>query len=378
MKIEAAIARMAGKGLSIESVDLDTPRADEVLVRIAACGICHTDESVMQGQFSLPVALPMILGHEGSGIVEAVGAQVTGLVPGDHVVLSIDGCGACAKCRNGLLPYCERSMAANFSGARLDGSATARDRNGAMGAAFFGQSSFATHAIARWTNAIKVPSNLPIEMLAPLGCSIQTGTGAVLNILAPESGESIAIFGVGAVGLSAVMAARLVGCDPIIAVDTRPDRLDMAIELGATHAIDARSGNLCSAVRAIAPAGLAKSVDTTGVPDVVMAATEALGANGVLALLGAPAAGTRVSLDMADLLYGKTIKGSIQGDSNPHEFISKLAELHGQGLLPFEKFVRFYPFNEIDTAMRDAAAGSAIKAVVRMPPASGTGTQPSA
>lgn len=366
MRITAAVVREAGDHLSLETLELDEPRADEVRVRIVATGICHTDHTVMHGHFSPPIALPMVLGHEGAGIVEAVGPAVTTLRPGDHVVLSIEGCGTCAPCRTGQTPYCDHAAAANFGRTRLDGSATLNDARGPVGASFFGQSSFATYALARTTNAVKVPSDLPLDLLAPLGCGLQTGAGAVFNVIRSQPGESIVVFGVGTVGLAAIMAARVSGCDPIVAVDTKPSRLEMARELGATHLIDASLGDLGQQLRAIMPEGFDSAVDTSAVPAVFAAGVDALRRAGTIVLLGAAAHGTQVTLDMNSILVGKQIRGSIQGDARPHEFIPRLVDLHRNGQFPFDRFVTFYPFAEIEQAMRDAADGKAVKAVLRM------------
>src|SRR5580693_4370229 len=207
----AAVVREKGGRFALERVCLDEPRPDEVLVRIRGVGMCHTD-LVARDQY-FPVPLPAVLGHEGAGVVEAVGSAVTKVAPGDHVVLSFASCGACANCRQGAYAYCDDLYGRNFSGARPDGSRTCCDADGhRIGGSFFSQSSFATRALATERNVVKIPSDVPVELMGPLGCGIQTGAGAVMNALRPKAGESIAIFGAGSVGMAAALAARVVGC----------------------------------------------------------------------------------------------------------------------------------------------------------------------
>ena len=240
MNVTAAVVRDQEQPFEIEELELEKPRAGEVLVRVVATGMCHTDLIVRDQWY--PVPLPVVLGHEGAGIVERVGEGVTKLEPGDHVVLTFASCGRCANCLRGKPTYCLQFFGLNFGGARLDGSNALGKEGEPVHDRFFGQSSFATYAIATERNAIKVRDDTPLELLGPLGCGIQTGAGGVMNSLAPEAGTSMAIFGAGAVGMSAVMAARIVGCATVVAIDIIPERLELARELGATHTIDANEG----------------------------------------------------------------------------------------------------------------------------------------
>ena len=209
MKATAAVVWEKERPFSMEEVEVDEPRAGEVLVRIVGVGVCHTDLIVRDQWY--PVPLPAVLGHEGSGVVESVGPGVEKVRPGDHVVLSFDHCGHCANCLKGRPSYCTTFFERNFGGQRMDGS-TALDKDGqALHSHFFGQSSFATYALASQNSVVKVPQDAPLESLGPLGCGVQTGAGAVLNSLKPEPGSSIAVFGTGAVGISAIMAAVAAG-----------------------------------------------------------------------------------------------------------------------------------------------------------------------
>lgn len=368
--VSAAVLRTPGGPWTIEEIELDDPRDDEVLVRIVASGICHTDLSI-RDQF-LPMPLPAVLGHEGAGIVEKTGRGVKGLKAGDAVVLAPLSCGCCGNCAGGKPMYCEAFLPLNLGSRRADGSATLRDTTGEVSGAFFGQSSFATHALANERNAIRVPNELPLELLGPLGCGIQTGAGTVLNALAPPAGSSLAVFGTGAVGLSAIMAARLVGCAPIIAVDIRPQRLELARELGATHAVDNSQSNATSAIRrlggnmSLGSRGVDFTIDTTAVPAVIRQAVDCLAIPGTAALVGLPRAGTEISLDLLSLGNGKTVRGVIEGESVPSVLIPRLIELWRQDRFPFDRLIHRYPFSDINRAAADMEAGAVVKPVLTM------------
>ena len=209
MQITAAVARAKNAPLSLEEVSLAEPRADEVLVRLVAAGICHTDIS-MRDHIIYPVPHPVVLGHEGAGIVERIGAGVTRLAAGDPVILTSASCGHCPSCNSGLPIYCYEFNDRNFTGTRIDGSSPL-SKGGEIIHYYQGQSSFATHAVIRERSVVKVPKEAPLEMLAPLGCGIMTGAGAVINSLGVGIDNSVAVFGTGSVGLSAIMAAKLVG-----------------------------------------------------------------------------------------------------------------------------------------------------------------------
>ncbi|MBS4730300.1 NAD(P)-dependent alcohol dehydrogenase [Mycobacterium sp. SM1] len=358
----AAVLREKGGPFHIEDVEIGEPRADEVLVRMVASGICHTDITVRDQV--LPPGPPAILGHEGAGVVEAVGSAVHALAPGDHVVLAPASCSRCRNCLRGHPMHCDAFVGLNFGGRRADGSTAYRDRHGAeLNGHFFGQSSFSSHVVVAERDAVKVSERAPLELLGPLGCGLQTGAGAVLNALAPPAGASIAVFGAGGVGLAAVMGAVIAGCDPIIAVDLSASRLDMAVELGATHAVKA-SGDAVEQIQAISGGGVDFTLDAVGLPATLRQAVSALNVGGTAGLVGANALGQEVSLDLMHLLFGRAVKGIIEGDSVPSLFIPRLIDLYLRGRFPFDKIVRRYPFTEINTAIADAEAGRAIKPVV--------------
>lgn len=361
----AALVEEAGGDFVLDEVVLDDLRADEVLVKMVAAGLCHTDLSVQAGHTGY--AFPGILGHEGAGIVEAVGSAVTRVRPGDHVALTFTSCGHCQHCRSGHPAYCSTWVPANLfnNGLRADGSATTRRADSTVTARFFGQSSFSAHSVVDERCVVPLDDDLPLHLMAPLGCAIQTGAGTVLNILRPTPGQSVAVFGTGAVGLAAIMAAAVTPAGAIIAVDRVQSRLDLALELGATHAINSSTQDLSAEIAAItAGAGLDHAVDTTANVGVTRTITDNLGTFGTCAVVGAPPPGTELSIDISAFLVGRKIVGVTEGDSEPLTLIPALADLYRQGRLPLEKLVTTYRFDEINKAAEDAKAGTTIKPVL--------------
>jgi aryl-alcohol dehydrogenase len=362
---KAAVTRAPHQPMQIEDINIENPREGEVLVRISGVGICHTDV-VMRDQL-LPIPQPVVLGHEGAGVVEAVGSGVTKVAPGDAVVLSFNSCGHCPSCAHDAPAYCHDFGLHNFAGARSDGSSPLSVRGEVLHGNIFGQSSFATRALAHERNVVKVPADLPLHLLGPLGCGIQTGAGAVLNAFRLPAGANFAVFGAGAVGLSAVMAARIAGAATIFAVDLQPERLALALELGATHAISARE-DAAAAIRAVCPAGVDFVLDTTGIAKVIEDAVTLLAPRGVCGILGASALDATLTFNEVFLMAGgRTVRGIVEGDSNPEVFIPELLTHYRAGRFPFDRLVRVYDFTDINTAFAEAESGVAIKPVLRMP-----------
>jgi aryl-alcohol dehydrogenase len=365
MKIRAAVAREKGAPLNLETIDLEAPRSDEILVKVKATGVCHTDLVVRDGM--LPTPLPVVLGHEGAGIVEAVGAGITKVKPGDHVVMTFNSCGACPSCQDHAISYCHEFFPRNFFAARADGSSALSTGGARINGNFFGQSSFATHAICHEVNVVKVATDVPLELLGPLACGVQTGAGAVMNALKISAGKSFAVFGSGSVGLSALMAAHVVGATTIIAVDTNPARLEIAKSLGATHVIDPRQTNAVEEIMRITGTGLNFALDTTGLPAVIRNAVESLGPRGACGILGASGPDAEIILNETHFMSaGRRLIGIVEGDSNPDVFIPMLIDLYRNGRFPFDKLVKFYTFDEINAAIHDSETGAAIKPIVRM------------
>jgi len=353
--MQAAVLRQAGEPLRIETLALDRPRADEVLVRLVASGICRTDVDL--GDAWAASSGAAVLGHEGAGVVEEVGRRVKHVRRGDHVLLSYQSCGHCRACRRGHPVACAHFDALNFGFQREDGS-NALQASSVRGH-FFGQSSFATHALATERNIVKVSRRLPLAVLAPLGCGIQTGAGTVLNSLKVRKGESIAIFGTGTVGLAAVMAAKLVGAGVVIGVDVVPKRLRLARELGATHTINSRRTDVASRIRAITGSGVDCVLEITGDAGMRRLAIEVLNPNGTVALIATPN-GSQT------LAQGRKIISIIQGDAVPQRFLPRLIRLWQAGRFPFDRLVKFYRFRDINKAMADLRRGATIKPVLQI------------
>jgi aryl-alcohol dehydrogenase len=366
MKITAAVTEVKGGPFTLQELELGELRDDEVLVDVSASGICHTD-LICRDQW-LPVPLPCVLGHEGVGIVAAVGASVTKVAVGERVGMTFDSCGTCVCCRRGKPTYCHQFFEHNFATGRAADGTSALSRGGELvHAHFFGQSSFATAAVARERNVVAVEGDIPLDVVAPFGCGIQTGAGAVLNTLRVPAGSSIAVFGTGAVGISAVLAAVIAGCQTIIGVDLHSARLELARELGATHVIDAGSADAVEEIKRVTGYGVDFSLDTTGVPAVLRSCVDCLAPLGVAGLIGGSQAGTEVSLDMTDVLVGgRTLRGVVEGDSVPEIFLPQLIRFWEQGRFPVDRLMKHYDFDAIEEAVQDAESGRTIKPVLRM------------
>jgi len=366
VQTRAAVVREAGGPFVFEEITVDDPQPDEVLVRIIACGICHTDIAARDGLIGLD--FPAVLGHEGAGIVEKAGANAGRVRAGDRVVLSFSSCGHCSNCRSGRPAHCESFDNLNFEGRRPDGSPTIRDAGGKpVSGSFFGQSSFSFHALTRERNLIAVDASIDDEMalLAPFGCGVQAGAGTVLNELKPDPGDSFVVFGAGTVGLSALMAAHMAKAAPIVAVDIVPSRLELARKLGADFTVDARNEEAGARIREIVPEGVDHAVETTGLSRVIDQAIRSLGPGGNLSMLGIPAdaPGERISPQKPG--SGQRVFYSIAGDSNPQKFIPFMIEAFRKGELPVDTLVRQYQASKINEAVRDSLSGLVIKPVLR-------------
>jgi aryl-alcohol dehydrogenase len=352
VKIRAAVTREGAPHPAVETVELEEPRDGEILVRIVASGICHTDVKVHQR----PGPKPIVLGHEGAGVVERVGAGVTSLAEGDHVVLSVNFCGQCPSCRRNEHSYCYEVLPRNFGGLRPDGTSPLSKDGTLVHARFFGQSSFSTYSLADARAAIKVPNDIPIEMLGPLGCGVQTGAGAVINSLRVKTGDTLAIFGT---------AARLVGAARIIAVDIVPSRLQLAKELGATDIVDASSEDPVARIRELTRYGVDYAFNTVNVGNVFTQALGSLAPRGTLGFVAAPR--EPWAPEMFHILAGgRSVRGILGGDSTPSLFIPMLLDYFRQGRFPFDRLIRYYPFEQIGQAFRDCEQGTAIKPVLKM------------
>jgi aryl-alcohol dehydrogenase len=366
MAATAAVVENSGGPFVLREIELEPLRRDEVRVRLVASGVCHTDAHMQQHGSRYPI----VLGHEGAGIIDAVGDAVARVGVGDHIVMTFRYCGSCAQCVREQYAYCEHAMTLNFSGTRLDGTsgvqlAMPAGSDAALFGCFFGQSSFATYATANEQNVVKVADDLPLELLGPLGCGLQTGAGAVFNSLGVQAGASVAVLGAGGVGLAAVMAAAIVGADPIIAVDVVAERLSVAGSLGATVVVDAANEDVIGRVRTQTRGGADFVFNATGRPGMLATAVEVAGRRATIGFVGGALATEGVDWSRV-LINGQTIRGVVQGDSDPHVLIPALVDWYRQGRFPIDRLVRFYDFSDINAAIADSAAGRTIKPVLRM------------
>ena len=360
----AALLRAPGEAFELTELELSPPGPGEVLIEMAATGICHTDLSV--AKTGLDPRMACVLGHEGAGTVAEIGPGVEYLAPGDPVVLSFAHCGECPSCTAGHPAYCRSAAALNFAGRRLDGSTSLSTPGGEpVCSHFFGQSSFARHAVVHESSTVKVDASpAELELLGPLGCSVQTGAGTILRVLAPLEDEPVAIFGAGAVGLSAVMAAAAVDASPIFVVEPHPDRRELALEFGAAEALDPADGDAARKVRKATQGGVTAAIETVGAPAVIGAALATLRSPGRCVTLALPGGPNPVEVDQSTLLFGRSFEGVIEGDAVPQQLIPRLLAFWREGRLPFERMIRTYPFEQIGAACEDARTGRTIKPVL--------------
>lgn len=358
MRITAAVLETAGGSFFLRETELEEPRPDEVLVRVSSTGICGTDL-----EFATFFPTPAVLGHEGAGVVERVGPRVTSVAPGDHVAMSFTSCGACPLCLTGSPAYCRSFDALNFGGRRPDGSSALSLDGAPVNGHFLGQSSFATHVVATERAVVPIDKGIDLTHVGPFGCGLQTGAGGVFNVLRPSPGSSIAVFGAGAVGVAAIIAAAISGCSIVAAVDVNPAKLEAARSYGATHTVDSSASGSAEALREIAPHGFDFVIDTTGRQDVLRTAVEALGPLGRCGVIGVGPS-EEMSFDWRSILNGRTVTGIIGGSSLPQVFLPKLLDLYVAGRFPVDRMMTSYPFEQINEAIADLRAGRTAKAVL--------------
>jgi aryl-alcohol dehydrogenase len=367
MRANAAVFEKLFTPLSVTEVEIDEPGPGEALVRIVASGVCHTDALARDGDMPFPA--PGVLGHEGAGVVAAVGDGVTNVSVGDQVVIGWPWCGSCRNCLDGQPRYCLQLGPLVIAGARADGSTSLRRLDGsALHSHFFGQSSFASYSICAARALVPVPADADVSLLGPLACGISTGAGAVLNALRPFAGSSVVVYGAGAVGLSAVMAARLTAATHIIAVDKLAARLALAAELGATETIDVSSGaDPVAAVREICGGPADFSLDAAGNVNVLRQAADSVGMRGTVALIGGAPAGASFSLDHMSTLWGKKVVGILGGEGRSVTLINTLITLNSQGRFPYDRLIEKFPLAAVNEALEASHRGEVIKPVLEMP-----------
>jgi aryl-alcohol dehydrogenase len=357
--MRAAVLRTPGEEFEVEELTLGPLRTDEVVVQIHGVGVCHSDLLHRDGY---PAPVPVVLGHEGAGVVVELGSADTGFEVGDHVVLSYDSCGTCRLCRTGRPAYCESFIPLNNGGKRADGTTALLDAHGApVSSHWFGQSSFAELAVAHTRTAVKVDRDLPIELLGPLGCGFQTGAGTVLNQPGLDSSQSLLVVGAGAVGLSAVMAARSLNLRDVYVVDPIAARRALAMELGATRTFDPADPEVYDEIRALSGGGTHFAIDTSGRPAVLPQVIATCRVGSTIAAVGAPLGPSEIN---PVSLLGKVLTYRIEGDATPQLFVPRLIDLWRRGLFPFDRLVETYPLADINRATEDALSGAVIKPVL--------------
>jgi alcohol dehydrogenase len=373
MKTRAAVLHELGKPtpyatsrpLVIEEVELSGPGQGEVLVQLVGAGLCHSDLSVIDG--SRPRPMPMVLGHEAAGIVREVGPGVHDLKPDDHVIFSfVPMCGHCIHCATGRPALCEPGAQANLTGYLITGTRQIRDRQGQPLHHHLGVSGFAEHTIAAQESLIKIDKAIPLEHAALFGCAAITGVGAVVNTARVEPGAAVAIWGLGGVGLCAVMGARLANAHPIIAVDVLPGKLGLARELGATHVVNASEVDPVAAVRDLTGGGAAYVFEAVGSERALGQAYAATRRGGTTVTIGLPGPTRMLSVPAVTITAEeRTIKGSFMGSAVPRRDIPRLLELHAAGLLPVEKLLtRTIALDQINEGFDALASGEAVRQII--------------
>ncbi|MDQ1488304.1 MAG: hypothetical protein QOJ23_818 [Actinomycetota bacterium] len=355
--MQAAVVREPGK-IGVETVDRPEPGPDQVLVKVAATGVCHTDLTALRGLVPLP--LPLVLGHEGAGVVEAVGSGVTGLEPGDHVVLSITyGCGRCRQCQKGAYGLCEVGAPVALGGVLPDG-ASRLAKDGERLHHFLFQSSFAEYAVVPAACAVKIRTDAPLDVVCLLGCGAITGYGAVIRRAKVAPGDSVLIIGAGGVGLAAVMAARLAGANPIIVSDVNDDALALAKEVGATHTVNVSTGKTAvGETQRLTGSGVDFAFDAVGTSATSDEAFQSLCNGGEAVAIGLADFAATASVPVFNLIYEKRLTGTNNGSIRPHVDIPAAVDLFMEGRLPLDRLItRRYDLDQVDTALADMDGGS--------------------
>ncbi|CAN7177582.1 zinc-binding dehydrogenase [Knoellia sp. LjRoot47] len=351
--------------LTVEEVTLEPPGPGEVLVRITAAGLCHSDLSVVNGDRPRP--LPMVLGHEAAGVVEEVGAGVTDVRPGDRVVCSyVPSCGHCPDCAGGNPVRCADAQAANREARLVTGRRPFRDASGAALHHHLGVSAFSELTVVSPRSLVPVPDEVPLDVAAVFGCAVLTGAGAVLNTAVVRPGESVAVVGLGGVGISAVMAAALAGAHPVVAVDTVPAKLDAARAVGATHGVLA-GDDVVDEIRDLTRGGVTVAIEAAGHPGALATAYAATRSGGRIVVAGLPHPRHQIQVPIASLVgEEKSILGSYMGSSVPRRDLPRLFDLYAAGVLPADALVtsRSVPLDDVNGALDRLHAGTEVRQIL--------------
>jgi S-(hydroxymethyl)glutathione dehydrogenase/alcohol dehydrogenase len=364
--VRAAVLRAVNEPLSVEEVELADPGSGEVVVRLHASGVCHSDWNVVSG--ATPNPFPVVLGHEGAGVVEAVGEGVAAVAEGDHVVLSwLPACGRCFFCAQGRPALCEHAMEGMFEGTLPNGALRLSQDGDALYHYSF-LSTFAERCIVPEECCVPIRADAPLDVAALVGCAVMTGVGAAINRARVEPGSAVAVFGAGGVGLSVVLGARLAGAATVVAVDPVALKRDLAFDLGATHAVDPAGEDAVAALRELTDGrGVDYAFDAAGAPGVVAQAYDGVRRGGMLVCIGIPPVGAEAKLPGPSLPRDeKIVTGSFYGSCRPHVDMPLLLDLFMDGRLPLDKLVtRTYSLEEINDAFAAMNAGEVARAVIR-------------
>jgi len=358
---KAAVLYNFGEALKIESLNMRDPQPDEVVVKLAASGVCHSDLSVQQAK--LPFPPPVVLGHEGAGVVEEVGKDVRHLHPGDHVVLSwVENCGRCHYCIAGHAHLCDAMMQSMMSGGEM-----IFEKDGTHIARMAGVASFSERTIVRGNAAIKIGADVPLDRACLVGCGVMTGVGAVVNTAKVQPGDTVAVYGCGGVGLNVIQGAALSGASRIIAVDLSPAKLELAKTFGATDVVDGGDGNAPDQVRHLTDGlGVDFAFEVIGVPAVIQQAYLSLKRGGKCVVVGVPPMGTMVEIPGQMIsLEEKSVIGSLYGSANMKRDMPRLIDLYQRKKLKLDELVsKRIKLEDVNTAFADMEKGAVARSVI--------------
>jgi S-(hydroxymethyl)glutathione dehydrogenase/alcohol dehydrogenase len=366
--MDAVVIRSYDDGPALERLTVDEPQDGEVLVAVAASGVCGSDIHAIHGQSNAAV-LPMVAGHEGSGVVEAVGPGVTSVAPGDRVVLGAYGpCYACDACRHGRFVHCTGKARVNaIRGLMPDGTTRVRSEVGAVHP-YVGIGSLAEYAVLRDAQVVKIPDDVPLDVLALAGCAVTTGLGAVFNIARVGPGDRVLVVGCGGVGLNVIQGSRLAGAARVVAVDTNPARLDLAADFGATDLVDPDKTRIADAVDDVAPGGVDVAFEVVGNPALVAEAFEQTRGGGTCVMVGAPPPGSTIPVPASSLMFGeRRLVGCLGGSNMPHRDIPRIVELYRGGRIKLDELVgERLPLSDFGRAFADTEAGKVARCLVKL------------
>jgi len=364
MKTKAAVLYEAGQPAVIEEITLDPPRRDEILVRMEAAGVCHSDLHVRDGLLLEP--MPLVLGHEGTGVVVEVGQGVSGLHPGDHVVLTlVPACGHCYFCRRGEPHLCTTSAEMAGKGVLRDG--TSRMHKGDQTLHYFNSvSCFSEYMVVPQEGAVKIPDDIPVEVAAVLGCAVVTGVGAVERTVQVRPGDSVAVIGCGGVGLNVVQAASLSGAYPVIAIDIRTEKIELAKTFGAAYGVNSREQDAAAAIKEFTPYGVDWAFEVLGNPRTIEQAWELIRPGGTVVVVGLAPKGSKVTLPAFDFISEKNIRGCFYGSSHFHADVPVILKRIQAGRMRIDGMVSHsVPLEELESAFSRLRSGDGVRTILR-------------